>query len=532
MDTFDIKTPDAYKENSRLEAKSAKGGFPNSLWETYSAFANTNGGVILLGVKETKDGSLQPESGIDAEKLRKDFWNMVNNRQKVSANIVTDRMVKVENVNGNEVLVIYVPRAERSARPVYVGLDPKSGTYRRNHDGDYHCSIDEVSLMFRDASAVTQDAKVLENMDGSVFCKGSIKGYRNFFRSCHSNHLWNNEDDELFLRKIGAMTIGADGLYHPTAAGLLMFGYEYEITREFPNYFLDYQENRILGPTRWTDRIVSMSGDWSGNVFDFVIESLNRMQQGLKVPFVLKGNQRVDDTPIHKLLREAITNTVVHADFYGRQGIVIQKSEDGYKFSNPGCVRISISEAINGGISDPRNGIMLKMFSLIEFGERAGSGLCGISTVWNKVFHTQIMLEETHNNGVDRTALILSTGGNEQDIQAMLDLYEGTVETSDQKTDRKTGENRPENIKVKGLERDKLKQLALQFIQNASEEGTRRELIIEHLKDTLPARNTKEQNQRLVGNILVELSNDGSVFQKNKIWLATNNKNKISTRND
>ena len=319
---------------------------------------------------------------------------------------------------------------------------------------------------------------------------------------------------------------------HPTAAGLLMFGYEYEITREFPNYFLDYQENRILGPTRWTDRIVSTSGDWSGNVFDFVIESLNRMQQGLKVPFVLKGNQRVDDTPIHKLLREAITNTVVHADFYGRQGIVIQKSEDGYKFSNPGCVRISISEAINGGISDPRNGIMLKMFSLIEFGERAGSGLCGISTVWNKVFHTQIMLEETHNNGVDRTALILSTGGNEQDIQAMLDLYEGTVETSDQKTDRKTGENRPENIKVKGLERDKLKQLALQFIQNASEEGTRRELIIEHLKDALPVRNTKEQNQRLVGNILVELSNDGSVFQKNKIWLATNNKNKISTRND
>ncbi|MGM9833408.1 MAG: helix-turn-helix domain-containing protein, partial [Candidatus Limisoma sp.] len=88
MDTFDIKTLNTYKENSRLEAKSAKGGFPNSIWETYSAFANTNGGVILLGVKETKDGILQPESGIDAEKLRKDFWNMVNNRQKVSANIV------------------------------------------------------------------------------------------------------------------------------------------------------------------------------------------------------------------------------------------------------------------------------------------------------------------------------------------------------------------------------------------------------------------------------------------------------------
>lgn len=183
------------------------------------------------------------------------------------------------------------------------------------------------------------------------------------------------------------------------------------------------------------------------------------MQQGLKVPFVLKGNQRVDDTPIHKLLREAITNTVVHADFYGRQGIVIQKSKEGFKFSNPGCVRISISEAITGGISDPRNGIMLKMFSLIDFGERAGSGLCGISTIWNKVYHTPIMLEETNNNGVDRTGLTLSTGGNEQDINAMLDLYEGMIK----KNDQKTGENRPENAK-----NDQKKQILDLILDNPS----------------------------------------------------------------
>ena len=441
MATFDLKSLSNYREHKQLEAKSAKGGFPNSLWETYSAFANSDGGVILLGVKEAKDGNLLPESGVDAAKLHKDFWNMVNNRQKVSANIVTDRMVTIESIDGNDILVIRVPRAERSARPIYVGLDPKSGTYRRNHDGDYHCSIEEVSLMFRDASAVTQDAKALINMDCSVFCMDSVKGYRNFFRTSHSNHLWNNEDDEMFLRKIGAISIGEDGLYHPTAAGLLMFGYEYEITREFPNYFLDYQENRSLGATRWTDRLVSTSGDWSGNVFDFVIEALRRMQQGLKVPFVLKGNQRVDDTPIHKLLREAITNAVVHADFYGRQGLVIQKSEDGYKLSNPGSVRISISEAINGGISDPRNGIMLKMFSLIDFGERAGSGLSGIFKVWEKVYHTPVLLEETHNNGVDRTILTLSTAGNEQDIDAMLALYGGSNNETDQKS-------RPENVKT------------------------------------------------------------------------------------
>lgn len=435
MAGFDLDKLSEYREHNQLEAKKAKGGFPGSFWETYSAFANTDGGIILLGVNEAKDGSLYPED-VDVEKLQKDFWNMVNNRQKISANIVTQSMVRPEVLDGKNILVVRVPRAERTARPVYVGMDPKSGTFRRNHEGDYHCSLDEMSLMFRDAAYVTQDAKVLEKMDMTVFCKDSVKGYRNFFRSTHTNHLWNNEDDEMFLRKIGAIGIGEDGKYHPTAAGLLMFGYEYEITREFPNYFLDYQENRSLGATRWTDRIVSTSGDWSGNVFDFVIEVLRRMQQGLKVPFVLKGNQRVDDTPIHKLLREAVTNMVVHADFYGRQGLVIQKSTEGYKLSNPGSVRISITEAINGGISDPRNGIMLKIFSLIEFGERAGSGLYGICKVWEKVYHTPATIEETHNNGVDRTTLTLSTGGNDQDVEAMLELYADLVDQIDPQTDQ------------------------------------------------------------------------------------------------
>lgn len=448
MAEFDLSKLGEYREHNQLEAKKAKGGFPGSFWETYSAFANTDGGIILLGVREEKDGRLVPED-VDAEKLEKDFWNMVNNRQKVSANIVTRSMVKIQPVDGKNILVVRVPRAERAARPVYVGTDPKSGTYRRCNEGDYHCSLDEMSLMFRDAAYVTQDAKVLDKMDMTVFCMDTVKGYRNFFRSTHTNHLWNNEDDEMFLRKIGAIGIGEDGKYHPTAAGLLMFGYEYEITREFPNYFLDYQENRSLGATRWTDRIVSTSGDWSGNVFDFVIEALRRMQQGLKVPFVLKGNLRVDDTPIHKLLREAITNACVHADFYGRQGLVIQKSEEGYCLSNPGAVRISITEAINGGISDPRNGIMLKMFSLIEFGERAGSGLSVICKVWEKVYHTPVTIEETHKDGVDRTVLTLSTGGNEQDVKAMLELYGDLIDThepqSETQTDQETTQTNPKS---------------------------------------------------------------------------------------
>lgn len=56
-----------YRENNRLEAKKAVGGLPNSLWETYSAFANTNGGVILLGVDELPDKSLKAVGITDPE---------------------------------------------------------------------------------------------------------------------------------------------------------------------------------------------------------------------------------------------------------------------------------------------------------------------------------------------------------------------------------------------------------------------------------------------------------------------------------
>lgn len=446
MDTpssFSLDMLATYKENSLLEVKSARGGLPNSLWESYSAFANSEGGVIVLGVKEnSKDGSLYIEGLDDVHKLLKDFWNMVNNRQKVSCNILTDSMAVPDKLEGKDVIVIRVPRAERTSRPVYVGSDPRTGTYRRNFEGDYHCSIDEVSLMIRDSALVTDDNKLLTDLDVSVFCPDTVKSYRNIFQLIRQNHLWNKEDDAMFLRRIGAVREDKDtGKFHPTVAGLLMFGYEYEITAVFPNYFLDYQENRTNGIyARWTDRITSQSGDWSGNVFDFLLRVIPKLQADLKVPFMFKGNQLDEDTPLHKTVREATVNMLANADFYGRRGVVVQKGADGFRFPNPGSMRVSLTEAIQDSASDPRNGVMMKMLAMVKYGERAGSGLQGIFKTWQSVYHCAPKLEVTTSGGVDRTTLTLGFEGHQTDIEAMKLLYDNPDELIEVES---TQENEP-----------------------------------------------------------------------------------------
>ncbi len=424
-ESFSLERLATYKENRGLEVKSGRGGLPSSLWETYSAFANSEGGVIVLGVNEKEHGRLVVEGLPDAYKTIKDFWNMVNNRQKVSSNILTDRMAYVDQVEGKDVIVIHVPRAERTSRPVYVGADPRTGTYRRNFEGDYHCSLEEVALMMRDSSLVTDDNRLLTGLDVSVFCPETVKAYRNIFRQIRSQHLWNHEDDTMFLRRIGAVREDKDtGRFHPTVAGLLMFGYEYEITPVFPNYFLDYQENRSNGMyARWSDRITSQSGDWSGNVFDFILKVMPKLQADLKVPFMFKGNFRDDDTPLHKTVREATVNMLANADFYGRRGVVVHKSAEGFRFANPGSMRVSLNEALQDSTSDPRNGVMMKMLAMVEYGERAGSGLQGIFKTWQSVYHCAPKLEVTATGGVDRTTLTLEFRGRQPDIPAMRRLY-------------------------------------------------------------------------------------------------------------
>ena len=403
---IDFSNIEQYRESNRIEAKKALGGLRKSTWETYSAFANTYGGIILLGVEEMPDKSFHTVNLPDPEKLIKEFWDIANDPNKTSVNILSTKDVFVQEVDGNHIVVINVPRAERSYKPVYVDGNPLC-TYRRNGEGDYRCTKEEYQAMVRDAAVKTQDMLVLNEMDLTVFNKESIRSYRQRMRLSRPGHVWESLEDEDFLLKLCAVGIGADGQKHPTAAGLLMFGNEYDIVREFNAYFLDYQE-QYDADTRWTDRIISSSGDWSGNVYDFYFRVYNKLIQDIKVPFKMEGGVRVDDTAVHQALREALANCLVNADYYGRQGLVIIKKRDSITMANPGGFRIEIDAAKSGGVSDPRNGTMMKMFNLIDIGERAGSGIPNIFRVWREQGWADPVIAEQFEPA--RTVLTLTFG--------------------------------------------------------------------------------------------------------------------------
>lgn len=144
---LDLNNLGQYREGNRLEAKQALGGLPESLWETYSAFANAQGGIILLGVEELEDGRFGALDLLDPQWLIEDFWTILTDPRRVSVNLLQPGDVKVHLVEGKRIIAITVPPAKPEQRPVYVDGDPYRGSYVRRGEGDMRMSPETVEML-------------------------------------------------------------------------------------------------------------------------------------------------------------------------------------------------------------------------------------------------------------------------------------------------------------------------------------------------------------------------------------------------
>jgi len=376
------------RENYQFEVKSAQGRngngeVPKDVWESYSAMANSEGGMILLGAKELKDGSLEFLGINDIEKVQKDFWTTVNNAEKVKLNVLSPTDIQVLVCEEKTLLLIKVPMASRKQKPVYIGANPLTGTYLRYHESDIKAKDEIVRHMLADAVNDSNDTAILNGYGMDDIDMDSLSAYRNLYKSAKGSHPWATLEDKEFLIQLGGYATDRvskeEGL---TIAGLLMFGKLRSILDGVPNYLVDYQEQTDNAEDRWIDRVTT-DGNWSGNLFEFTQKVYRKLTADLKIPFKLKDSfQRVDETHIHEAVREALVNTLIHANYQGRLGILIIKHPQGFSFRNPGLLRISKEDLFKGGKSDCRNKVLQKMFQYIGMGEQAGSGYPKILRAW------------------------------------------------------------------------------------------------------------------------------------------------------
>ncbi|BAQ61915.1 hypothetical protein GM3708_2321 [Geminocystis sp. NIES-3708] len=363
-------------EDCEFECKASQDKLPKDIWEIVSAFANTNGGYIVLGISEKREHF--EITGINnPTQQKKDFWNSHNNSQKLSYPICQESDVDVIEVQEKQLIIIKVPQADRTQRPIYLNHNPLTGTFKRNNDGDYRCQEYEVKQMLRDADSEPQDYQIVENFTLDDLDKDTIKAFRNRFSAREPDHPFLAMETLELMINLGGWksdrTTGKEGL---TYAGLLMFGKELSITQALPHYHLDYQERLSIDPEkRWTYRI-TLDGRWQGNLFNFYYRVYDRLVRDLDLPFKLgEYSVREGETHVHQALREALSNCLIHADHYSTKPLKIVKLKDIFFFSNPGRLRIPITKFYQGGITDPRNPHLQRMFQMVGLGDKAGLGV-------------------------------------------------------------------------------------------------------------------------------------------------------------
>jgi len=390
MTDKDIKQILLHGERLTLEAKRAKNEVPKSIWETYSAFANTVGGVILLGISEDLNGPDLSKrftvAGVEnSQKTISDFWNTINSN-KVSQNILVDSDVEVVDINGLQVINIHVPQADWRVKPIYLNDNVYRGTFRRNHEGDYHCTESQVRAMIRDANEDGNDGFSIEYYGMDDMDSDSLRQYRTEFRILNDGHVWNNDDDKKFLKNLGGYAVdrqtGKEGL---TLAGLMMFGKGLSVRERFANFRMDFIDmSHLVGDERYHDRL-TYDGQWENNLYQFFHRVMPKLTIDLPRPFHLEGIKRVDDTLQHEAVREALINSMIHSDLLISSGILrIEKYDDRLCFRNPGTLKLPIEQIYEGGNSKARNPRIQNMLRMIGYGENIGSGFPKIIAAWKQ----------------------------------------------------------------------------------------------------------------------------------------------------
>ena len=125
-----------------------------------------------------------------------------------------------------------------------------------------------------------------------------------------------------------------------------MFGKGLPIRERFDNIRMDYLDfTNLLPGSRWSDRL-TYDGTWENNLYNFFRRVIPKLTADLKHPFRMEGIVRIDDTPVHKAIREAMVNMIIHCDLMLTGVLRVEKRDKSFVFINPGSLKLPIDVII------------------------------------------------------------------------------------------------------------------------------------------------------------------------------------------
>lgn len=351
-----------------FEVKEASGGLPKSVWETVSAFSNTTGGVIVLGVKErkTEEGATYQLVGVaNAEKMEQDFIATLRSRGRFNS-IVSCRPMKFE-IDGKTILAFEIPVSAQKP----VAIKSSGNVYIRTGSGDQLATDAEVNAIIRDSAFGSQSEKEVTGTSFNDLNQESIASYRSYLRDFNHHLAYSGLDTESFCRKLNIISTTG----HLTYGSLLMFGKRESVLAAIPNFWIDYME--VPGKSysdasqRYTYRMPEQDNIWDS--FNMII---HRLRNFVDAPYV-EGPDifGLEDNSQLFCIREGLVNFCAHSDYFAPAHPTIRVFSDRIEMQNPGRFILDASEFRTRLLSMPRNPSIIRFFRHPKLSENAGYGI-------------------------------------------------------------------------------------------------------------------------------------------------------------
>lgn len=361
-------------EGLNLEFKESSNNLTKDFWPTYSAFANTCGGYIILGVAENPTRIIGVN---DPNKIKQEIFNIANNKEKTNFNIISDDNIEIHLVDGKSIISVFIPELQMHKKPLYLNGNIKK-SYIRKNEGDYLATDDDIRRFIRN-SHDDNDSELLDNYSIEDLDNTSVLEFKNILNNRNPSKNYLSLDNFSFLKEMGVFQIDRNDNtrnWKLTLAGLLFLGKLNSIIQKIPHFHLEYLNKRDTN-TRWKDRISSGDDNYSDlNLFQYYKIVLEKLKLSINEPFILDERcVRKSYIELDVALREALANMIIHADYFDPETSIKVEVEDFfYTFLNPGTLKVTPEQFFTGGKSSPRNNILMSYFRRIGVCERAGSG--------------------------------------------------------------------------------------------------------------------------------------------------------------